>query len=152
MVAGLIIVSTNAPINSPTGTLSGVNASVVRPHVVGKDEETLEIAYILTPSVSASGATTVPSGASPVRTRSESTDILDDATDSLISHTCTHPSGTLPPTSHNHGVVTSCVAGDIKWLSAPSTTLGRVNVSSNSPPATTRYPSAVGAGTGIATL
>lgn len=118
--------------------------------MVGCEKETLEMAYIVTIPVTTSGAATVPAGPPPLRGVSEPTGILDNATNSLISHTKTHPSGTLPPTPHNHGVVTPRVAGDMKWLSPPPTAVGATNVRPNSPSATAPYSGAVGAVTVIA--
>ncbi len=110
------------------------------------------MAYIVTFAVSTSGSASMVAGAARVFGSSSRTVIFEDATGPLMAHTWPHPVGTAGSTSHNPGVVTSCVVGDICGLSAHSIAVGASNAASNSPPATGSDTSAVGAVSVIVTL
>lgn len=152
VVAGLNVLAVGSTSNSPTGTVSGVNAATVNVTGCGSCDVACKVACILTAMVSAGGATAVTTGESSVGLSSDTSNAIDEAPSSVSIHSCTHSTGTFATSSHNPEMVTPCSAGGIQVLSVASVTLGASNAITGPTPAASPYPDALGAVVVIATV
>lgn len=144
-VAGLISTPAMSPIGPSTGSGNGTNASAVCPHGVRYLNDAYDIAYLVSTASSTVGATSSAAGSSGLFVTPWPSNIKEDSSLGVTSHSWAHPSGTLVSVSHNPGNVAPSVTGEIKKLSHTSSPVGASNTSSNSPPATARNSDAVGA-------